>query len=64
MSFTCKEAQRWKVAYIDAFNRMDAALQQPADTLRMELSFSLAAEAAAQVHRAVFSAVMQCNADE
>ena len=43
---------------------MEAALQQPPDTRRMELSFSLAAEAAAQVHRTVFNAVMQCNADE
>jgi Rha family phage regulatory protein len=39
MGFTGKEAQRWKVAYIDAFNRMEAALHQPADTQRMELAF-------------------------
>ena len=51
----------WKVAYIDAFNRIDAALQQPADT---ELSFSLAAEAAAQVHRTVFNAVMEADPDK
>lgn len=41
MGFTGKEALRWKVAYIDAFNRMEAALHQPADTQRMELAFSL-----------------------
>ena len=64
MGFTGKEAQRWKVAYIDAFNRMEAALHQPADTQRMELAFSLAAEAAAQVHRTVFNAVMQGDTDE
>ena len=64
MGFTGKEAQRWKVAYIDAFNRMEAELHQPADTQRMELAFSLAAEAAAQVHRTVFNAVMQGDPDE
>ena len=64
MGFTGKEAQRWKLAYIDAFNRMEAALHQPADTQRMKLAFSLAAEAAAQVHRTVFNAVMEGDADE
>jgi Rha family phage regulatory protein len=64
MGFSGKEALRWKVAYIDAFNRMEAALHQPADTQRMELAFSLAAEAAAQVHRTVFNAVMEGDADE
>lgn len=64
MGFTGKEALRWKVAYIDAFNRMEAALHQPADTQRMELAFSLAAEAAAQVHHTVFNAVMEGDADE
>ncbi len=64
MGFTGKEAQRWKVAYIDDFNRMEAALHQAADTQRMELAFSLAAEAAAQVHRTVFNAVMGGDADE
>lgn len=64
MGFTGKEALRWKVAYIDAFNRMEAALHQPTDTQRMELAFSLAAEAAAQVHRTVFNAVMEGDADE
>lgn len=64
MGFTGKEALRWKVAYIDAFNRMEAALHQPADTQRMELAFSLAAEAAAQVHRTVFNAVMQGDDEE
>lgn len=57
MGFTGKDALHWKIAYIDAFNHMEAALHQPADTQRMELAFSLAAEAAAQVHRTVFNAV-------
>ncbi|WP_255439732.1 Rha family transcriptional regulator [Comamonas sp. Z3] len=64
MGFTGKKALGFKLAYIDAFNRMEAALHQPADTQRMELAFSLAAEAAAQVHRTVFNAVMQGDADE
>ena len=64
MGFTGKKALAFKLAYIDAFNRMEAALHQPADTQRMELAFSLAAEAAAQVHRTVFNAVMQGDAEE
>lgn len=64
MGFTGKKALAFKLAYIDAFNRMEAALHQPADTQRMELAFSLAAEAAAQVHRTVFNAVMHSDADE
>lgn len=38
MGFTGKEAAQWKEAYIEAFNAMEAALQQPAppaaDTLK------------------------------
>lgn len=64
MGFTGKKALAFKLAYIDAFNRMEAALHQPADTQRLELAFSLAAEAAAQVHRTVFNAVMEGDADE
>lgn len=64
MGFTGKKALAFKLAYIDAFNRMEAALHQPADTQRMELAFSLAAEAAAQVHRTVFNAVMEGDAEE
>ena len=64
MGFTGKKALVFKLAYIDAFNRMEAALHQPAGTQRMELAFSLAAEAAAQVHRTVFNAVMQGDTDE
>lgn len=64
MGFTGKKALAFKLAYIDAFNRMEAALHQPVDTQRMELAFSLAAEAAAQVHRTVFNAVMEGDADE
>lgn len=43
---------------------MEAARQQPTDTQHMEQAFSMAAEAAAQVHRTVFNAVMQCDTDE
>lgn len=64
MGFTGKDALHWKIAYIDAFNRIEAAQHQPADTQRMELAFSMAAEAAAQVHRTVFNAVMQGDTDE
>lgn len=64
MGFTGKKALAFKLAYIDAFNRMEAALHQPADKQRMELAFSLAAEAAAQVHRTVFNAVMEGDAGE
>lgn len=58
MGFTGKEALRWKLAYIAAFNRMEAELQKPAyDTARIELAHSLAAQAAAQVTQTVFEAI-------
>jgi Rha family phage regulatory protein len=50
MGFTGKEALRWKLAFISAFNRMEAELQKPAyDPARIQLAHSLAAQAAAQV---------------
>ena len=58
MGFTGKEALRWKLAYIAAFNRMEAELQKPAyDPARIELANSLAAQAAAQVTQTVFEAI-------
>lgn len=58
MGFTGKEALRWKLAYIAAFNRMEAELQKPAyDPARIELTHSLAAQAAAQVTQTVFEAI-------
>ena len=45
MGFTGKEALRWKLAYIAAFNRMEAELQKPAyDPARIELAHSLGPE--------------------
>ena len=58
MGFTGKEALRWKLAFIAAFNRMEAELQKPAyDPTRIQLAHSLAAQAAAQVTQTVFDAI-------
>lgn len=58
MGFTGKEALRWKLAYIAAFNRMEAELQKPAyDPARIQLAHTLAAQAAAQVTQTVFEAI-------
>lgn len=58
MGFTGKEALRWKLAFIAAFNRMEAELQKPAyDPARIQLAHSLAAQAAAQVTQTVFQAI-------
>lgn len=58
MGFTGKEALRWKLDYIAAFNRMEAELQKPAyDPARIQLAHSLAAQAAAQVTQIVFDAI-------
>ena len=58
MGFTGKEALRWKLAFIAAFNRMEAELQKPAyDPARIQLAHSLAAQAAAQVTQTVFEAI-------
>lgn len=60
MGFTGKKALAFKLAYIDAFNRMEAELQQqPAqDTQRLQLAQNLAAQAGAQVMQTVFDAIM------
>lgn len=58
MGFTGKEALRWKLAFITAFNRMEAELQKPAyDPARIQLAHGLAAQAAAQVTQTVFEAI-------
>ena len=58
MGFTGKEALRWKLAFIAAFNRMEPELQKPAyDPARIHLAHSLAAQAAAQVTQTVFNAI-------
>ena len=58
MGFTGKEALRWKLAFIAAFNRMEAELQKPAyDPARIQLAHTLAAQAAAQVTQTVFEAI-------
>lgn len=60
MGFTGKEAAAWKVAYLTAFNRMEAELQnQPTqDSQRLQLAQTLASQAGAQVMQTVFDAVM------
>ena len=60
MGFTGKEALRWKLAYIAAFNRMEAELQKPAyDPDRIALAHRAALVATAEVYQSVFDAVMQ-----
>lgn len=62
MGFIGKEAAAWKVAYLAAFNRMEAELQKPAqDPQRIQLAQRLATQAAAQVTQAVFDAVMAAD---
>jgi len=66
MGFTGKKALAFKLAYIDAFNRMEAELQQQPtqDAQRLQLAQTLASQAGAQVMQAVFDAVMSgSNAD-
>ncbi|WP_286997505.1 MULTISPECIES: Rha family transcriptional regulator [Comamonas] len=65
MGFTGKKALAFKLAYIDAFNRMEAELSQPAqDAQRLQLAQTLASQAGAQVMQTVFDAVMSGrNAD-
>ena len=57
MGFTGKKALSFKLAYIDAFNRMEVRLHT-ADPERVKLAQSIAAEVAAAASRAVFEAVL------
>lgn len=63
MGFTGKEAAAWKVAYLTAFNNMEAELQkQPApDAQRLQLAQTLASQAGAQVMQTVLDAVLSGN---
>jgi Rha family phage regulatory protein len=63
MGFTGKKALAFKLAYIDAFNRMEAELQkQPApDAQRLQLAQTLASQAGAQVMQTVLDAVLSGN---
>lgn len=44
MDFTGKEALRWKLAYITAFNRMESELQKPAHDPKRTVAWPLPAE--------------------
>ncbi|MBD9402112.1 Rha family transcriptional regulator [Comamonas sp. CMM02] len=60
MGFTGKKALAFKLAYIDAFNRMEAELQKPAyDPKQIALAHRAALAATAEVYQSVFDAVMQ-----
>ena len=59
MGFTGKDAARWKEAYIDAFNKMEAAIAQGTHTPeRVNMAYAQAAAVAEQAARTVFNAVM------
>lgn len=59
MGFTGKKALQFKLAYIDAFNKMEAELQKPAhDANRINKALSLVAEVMPHVSRAIFDAVI------
>jgi Rha family phage regulatory protein len=60
MGFTGKKALAFKLAYIDAFNRMEAELHKPAyDPEQVALAHRAALAATAEVYQSVFDAVMQ-----
>jgi Rha family phage regulatory protein len=60
MGFTGKKALAFKLAYIDAFNRMEAELQTPTyDASQIALAHRAAVTATAEVYQSVFDAVMQ-----
>lgn len=62
MGFTGKKALSFKLAYIDAFNRMEAELQKPAyDPDQIALAHRAAVIATAKVYQSVFDAVMQAQ---
>jgi Rha family phage regulatory protein len=59
MGFTGKRALAFKLAYIEAFNRMEAAIAEATHTPeRVNLAYAQASAVAEQAARAVFSAVM------
>lgn len=58
MGFTGKKALAFKLAYIDAFNRMESALASQHAPERITQAMTLATQAGAAVQRAVFDACM------
>ncbi|WP_286999296.1 MULTISPECIES: Rha family transcriptional regulator [Comamonas] len=62
MGFTGKKALAFKLAYIDAFNRMEAELQKPAyNPDQIALAHRAALVATAEVYQSVFDAVMHAE---
>lgn len=62
MGFTGKKALAFKLSYIDAFNKMEAALQQAAhDPEKVTLARRAALIATSEVYQSVFDAVMQAK---
>lgn len=60
MGFTGKKALAFKLAYIDAFNRMETELQKPAyDPDQVALAHRAALAATTEIYQSVFDAVMQ-----
>lgn len=60
MGFTGKKALAFKLAYIDAFNRMETELQKPAyDPDQVALAHRTALVATTEIYQSVFDAVMQ-----
>ena len=65
MGFTGKKALQFKLAYIDAFNRMEATIAESTHTPeRVDLAYAQATAVAEQAARAVFSAVMAGQDDD
>jgi Rha family phage regulatory protein len=58
MGFTGKKALTFKLAYIDAFNRMEAALRHPLDAERQSRALAMASEVATVAFRTAFDAMM------
>lgn len=62
MGFTGKKALAFKLAYIDAFNRMETELQNlTCDPEKIALAHRAAVIATAKVYQSVFDAVMQAK---
>lgn len=62
MGFTGKTAMHWKLAYIEAFNKMEEALKNPGqDSEQVALARKAALLATAEVFQSVFNAVMDAK---
>ena len=65
MGFTGKKALQFKLAYIDAFNRMEAKLHgDDFDLDRINQAYAIASQVAANTARAAFEAMLTGNADD